>query len=136
METTRNRIIVPARTEQLVELRRDLHELATEHDVPAQVTRRIVLAIDEVVSNIMEHGSSKGDATIEVILDFDEDAITATIIDEGIPFDPRQKGKDPRKREFPKRGFGLYLIHLIVDNIEYERSPSGKNVLTLTKRTV
>jgi hypothetical protein len=31
-----------------------------------------------------------------------------------------------------KRGFGLYLIHLITDGIDYRRTDDSENVLTLT----
>ena len=35
-------------------------------------------------------------------------------------------------RSYPRRGFGLYLIHMIVDSIAYERTSDGRNLLTLT----
>ena len=31
-----------------------------------------------------------------------------------------------------KRGFGIYLIQLITNSVDYERTESSENVLTLT----
>lgn len=135
MQLVRHKILVPAETERLSELREQLSRLCEEHDVPLRVTRRIVLAIDEALANIMEHGqlpANEGD--IELVLEVTEDRVIAEITDRGIPFDPTPRGAEPDRRHYPRRGFGLYLIHMIVDSIEYLRTPTGYNVLTLTKQ--
>ena len=127
-------IRVEAETSQLSELRDKVYNLCAEEGVPAQATRLMVLAIDEAISNIIEHAKLEADKKqIALWLQIGENKIVAGICDQGRPFDPTPARKEPDSRSYPRRGFGLYLIHKIVDNIEYERTLDGQNVLTLTK---
>ena len=133
MEEMRHDIQVPADMSKLCELRDLLGRICEEHEVPPKTIRRMVLAIDEALSNVIEHASIKDSAKpIELSLEINEDRIVAEIRDRGIPFDPVPFEK-PNRKSYPRRGFGLYLIHMIVDRIDYERTSDGHNVLTLTK---
>jgi anti-sigma regulatory factor (Ser/Thr protein kinase) len=136
MGAGRNKIMVPVDTSKLYELREQLYQLCKENKVPPQTARRIVLAIDEALSNVMEHGNLRTEEGIEVSIEFQPNRIVATMRDRGIPFDPTPLNGGPDRRAFPRRGFGLYLIHLIVDRIEYQRTNCGQNILTLTKSYV
>ena len=133
-EIVRHRIMVPAETSKLSELRESLTLLCDQYSVPPKVTRRMVLAIDEALANIIEHGQlNNAQNGIELRLEVTDDRIVAEIKDRGIPFDPSPCGAQPDQRSYPRRGFGLYLIHMIVDSMEYQRTCDGCNVLTLTK---
>ena len=136
MGAVRKQLVVPVDTSKLYELREQLYQLCEENKVPAQTARRIVLAIDETLSNIMEHGNLACEEGIEVSLEFEPDRIVAKVRDRGIPFDPTPRWGGPERGHFPRRGFGLYLIHLIVDQVEYQRTTCGQNILTLTKSFV
>jgi serine/threonine-protein kinase RsbW len=133
MEIVRRDIRVPADMSKLCELRDLLATICEEQEVPRKTARRMVLAIDEALSNIIEHASLKDNSKdIELSLEISDDRIVAEIRDRGIPFDPIPFD-NPDRRAYPRRGFGLYLIHMIVDRIDYERTSDGRNVLTLTK---
>jgi anti-sigma regulatory factor (Ser/Thr protein kinase) len=135
MEIVRHKILVPAETAKLSELRQYLSHLCAQENIPPKTTRRMVLAIDEALANVIEHaGLKQGDQGIELSLEIKDDKIVAEICDRGIPFDPSPRSEGPDRRGYPRRGFGLYLIHMIVDRITYERTSDGQNVLTLTKR--
>lgn len=134
MEAVRHTILVPADTSKLCELREALVRISEEHGVPPKAMRRMVLAIDEALANVIEHAHLKdGDKEIELSLEITNDKIEAEIADKGMPFDPCQCGKHWDRNTYPRRGFGLYMIHMIVDSMEYERTSEGRNVLTLTK---
>jgi len=135
MEIVRHKILIPAETAKLSELRQYLSDLCAEENIPAKTTRRMVLAIDEALANVIEHACLKeNNKEIELSLEIGDDKIVAEICDRGIPFDPSPHSEGPDRRSYPRRGFGLYLIHMIVDRITYERTSDGQNVLTLTKR--
>jgi len=128
------KLMVPLDPARLFQLREHIYRLCEVEGVPAQTTRLMVLAIDEAVANIIEHANL--DAThneIELALEIGDSKIEAVIRDRGGPFDPRRTLTKPDQASFPRRGFGLYLIHKIVDNLQYERTSEGENVLTLTK---
>lgn len=134
MEGTRHKILVPADASRLCELRERLCILCEGERVPDQTTRLMVLAIDEALSNVIEHANLKEqNPGIELSLEIGTDKIVAEIHDRGPPFDPTQPRQEPDRFSLPRRGFGLYLIHKIVDEIEYERTGDGQNILTLTK---
>lgn len=135
MEIVRHKILVPAEAAKLSDLRQYLSELCSEEGIPPKTTRRMVLAIDEALANVIEHADLQdGEKEIELALEIRGDKIVAEICDRGIPFDPTPRSEGPDRQTYPRRGFGLYLIHMIVDRITYERSSSGQNVLTLMKR--
>jgi anti-sigma regulatory factor (Ser/Thr protein kinase) len=134
METVLHDILVPADKGKLHELRESLSQICDTQGVPPKTARRMILAIDEALTNIIEHaGLRNGDTRIDMTLELGDSKIVAEIIDRGMPFDPSVESTEPDRKGFPRRGFGLYLIHLIVDAIEYERTPNGENVLTMTK---
>jgi serine/threonine-protein kinase RsbW len=132
MEIVRHKIRVPADMSKLCNLRDQVSQLCAEQEVPSKTTRRMVLAIDEALSNIIEHAYLK-DKAIDLSVEITDDKVMAEIVDRGIAFDPSPYDASPDCRSYPRRGFGLYLIHMIVDRIEYERTNDGRNVLTLTK---
>lgn len=134
MEAVRHKILVPADTSKLSELREALFRLSEEHGVPPKAMRRMVLAVDEALANVIEHAGLKdGQKEIELSIEISSDKIEAEISDKGMPFDPCRCGTHWDRNAYPRRGFGLYMIHMIVDAMGYERTSEGRNVLTLTK---
>jgi anti-sigma regulatory factor (Ser/Thr protein kinase) len=134
METVVHDILVPADKGKLHELRESLSQICDAQGVPPKTARRMILAIDEALTNIIEHaGLHETDTRIDMTMELGDNRIVAEIIDRGMPFDPSVESREPNRKGYPRRGFGLYLIHLIVDSIEYERRPTGENVLTMTK---
>lgn len=134
-EIIRHKIVLRADTSKLCDLRESLTALCDQHEVPPKVTRRMVLAIDEAIANIIEHARlPENENTIELSLEVADETIEAEISDRGIPFDPGPRFSEPDRNMYPRRGFGLYLIHMIADAITYERTDDGRNILTLTMR--
>jgi serine/threonine-protein kinase RsbW len=133
MEAVPHKIQVPANTAKLSELREGLTQLCEDCGVPPKTMRRMILAIDEAVANVIEHAHlEEQDRQIDLSLEVGEEKIVAEICDRGVPFDPCPHGAQPDHRSYPRRGFGLYLIHMIADSVEYQRTNDGQNVLTLT----
>jgi len=158
MEATATRICIPAQTCCLAQIRSFCQKILESHLTDRQLHRKMILAIDEAVANIIEHayatGGDSARSTVEVSIEVRPDRIVARILDRGRPFDPRGTDAPGREngeragpaaggvppgevwsvRQFPQRGFGLQLIRLIVDQIDYQRTSDGENVLVLTKR--
>jgi anti-sigma regulatory factor (Ser/Thr protein kinase) len=167
MEAVAPRISFPAKSQCLESIRAFCREILESHTHDQQLHRKLVLAIDEAVANVIEHAYSRTDgdvvSTIELSIEVHKDRIVVRILDRGIPFDPRAgstKSERPAKApaspaetahlppdedmvtpsarrsisSFHRRGFGLQLIRLIMDEIDYQRTPHGENLLILTKR--
>lgn len=95
----------------------------------------IQLAVHEAVANIIEHGyAGASDGLIEMHLRDDGDgALVVELCDSGMACDV----KNIRLRsldELQESGMGLHIINNLVDDIEYKRTPDGKNHLILTKK--
>lgn len=133
MEAPQETISIPADRSELAGLRTMLRHVCQEHGLRASTVRRLVLAVDEAAANILEHGGVERDAPVEVTLELDGDSITVKLTDHGREFDASVKrNSSATDCPFRKRGFGLYLIHLVADDVRYRRTEDDRNVLTLT----
>src|SRR5688572_3140096 len=159
METVAPRICFPARTQCLDLIRSFCREILEGHSFEPQVHRKLILAIDEAVANVIEHAYAYDCAEavpiVELSIEVQPERVVARIMDRGRPFDPRRVDVDSKARQLaeasarlarkgetssggsspgkrcPTRGFGIHLIRLIMDEIDYQRTPDGQNVLIL-----
>lgn len=107
------------------------------HHIPELELSAIVLAIDEMCSNLMIHAHHcNPDHTIELcILEPQKRQLVFEIIDDGNVFDindfnePKMDNLIHEKR---KGGLGIRLVKSIMDKVEY-LTREGKNVCRLTK---
>jgi anti-sigma regulatory factor (Ser/Thr protein kinase) len=106
----------------------------TEASLPPDVTFRLTLALDEVVSNVIRHGFAEGaDHTVSVHVRVADGMVTATVEDDGIPFDPHDAPAPNLDAPFEQRkpgGLGVHLVKATMDEVLYQRVGQS-NVLTL-----
>lgn len=135
MEAVRHQILIKPQATHLSGVREQVSQICVADDIPAHEARMMVLAIDEALSNVIEHAKlDDADERIELQVEIDDEKIVAEIRDRGKEFDPTPKRAEPNRANYPKRGFGLYLIHKVVDSMEYSRTSDGVNQLRLTKK--
>jgi anti-sigma regulatory factor (Ser/Thr protein kinase) len=101
-------------------------------DFTPKERNRILLSLDEAITNIVDH--SRQATFIEITLERQNDAIIISIVDDGEAFDPlgypapameeHLQGKD--------NGLGIYIILQIME-AEYRRK-DNKNHLILKKK--
>lgn len=97
---------------------------------PAQATRMMV-AFDEVLSNIVKHGGG----TLSVSLAIDDRRLTATIADDGPPFDPLDRETPDTDLGIDDRaigGLGIHLVRQLMDDVAYSRD-NDRNRLIFRK---
>ena len=73
---------------------------------------------------------------LDIDIDSQDDRVVVEIRDTGVPFNPlTAKPVDPTQSFSArrKRGYGIPIIRRIIEDIHYERSEQGENVLRLTK---
>lgn len=117
---------------------REFIRTSLEHyNIPELEMSAIVLAIDEMCSNLMIHAHHcNPEHKIELcILQPQKGSLVFEIIDDGNVFDinafnePKMDNLIHEKR---KGGLGIRLVKSIMDKVEYE-SRDGKNICRLTK---
>lgn len=127
----------PARTEELRRIRSEVERQALDFGFDSDTAFRVALAVDEACANIIEHayrGKPIGDFSIEIGTQADMFVITLT--DSGENFQPGTLPRlDIRKRvrEHRDGGLGLHIINLVMDIIDYGRTPERSNCLRMVK---
>ena len=111
-----------------------LEQTLDEAGCPPKDKARLLVALDEVVSNVVRCSGASGLA-ISVRLSRDPRGATVSISDDGRPFDPLHipppdltLGADER----PIGGLGILLLRKTMDGLSY-RHAHGCNILTFRK---
>ena len=128
---------------QLSNNRSEIRNLSNRFDIFAKdnklankVIHDVQLALDEVVTNIVEYGYDDDDEhLIDIKFILNEQSLKIIIIDDAKPYNIFDK-KDPDTSlsldEKPIGGLGIYLVKRLMTNIDYDYR-DGKNHLLLTK---
>lgn len=132
-------LVVPNETSNLASVREFILTNLRKSGLPASEHGKIVLAVDEAVSNIMRHAYdefSKGTRTIEIVFTADEEKICFILKDSGKEFDPTAV-RDPDIMEHAKLGkrygLGLFLMRRIMDEVKFVFRAGIENMLTMVK---
>ena len=131
-----------------LQLRNDLAEIprlveafesfAETHGLSRKVAMETVLALDEVVTNVINHAwGDDRDHHCQVSFERSAEAVRITVEDDGAAFDPLN-AKPPDLGapldDRPIGGLGIHLVKQFMDQVTYHRV-EGKNRLVMEKRT-
>ena len=116
----------------------------TARDVPAPIRRRVLTALDEIVSNVVRHGppsqgfggTGSGPDAIAVAFGGDGTIVLVSVADSGPPFDPLSLPPPDTAAPLDARragGLGIALVRALADEVRYERR-DGRNHLSMTWR--
>ncbi|MEM6281037.1 MAG: ATP-binding protein [Chloroflexota bacterium] len=114
-------------------------EVAEGAGMTMRDANHLELAVDEAVTNIIEHGygGSGGGRSIDIIVSEDGSQFKITIVDEGPPFDPLSlKDPDPTGKDVEDLdigGWGFFFIKKVMDSVYYQYK-SDRNHLIMTKK--
>jgi serine/threonine-protein kinase RsbW len=124
-----NRIAEVARLVDAVE------SFGSHAGLSSDLTYRLTLSLDEIVSNVIRHGySDTNDHVVEVRLSVHDGVVTSVIEDDGHPYDPRESPEPDLSMPVEQRGpggLGIFLVRQMMDSIDYARR-DGRNILTVT----
>ncbi|MDW8373869.1 MAG: ATP-binding protein [Planctomycetota bacterium] len=126
---------IPLDTAELARARAELAEALLAGGFPADLVPRVLIAIDEALTNIIEHGQCTA-GTIDIVCVVEPAQCTITIQDQGRAFDPRQApAVDIQEHVAAGRsgGLGLHLMRRIMDVIDYHHEAGKGNRLTMIK---
>ena len=107
-----------------------------EKDLSPEIAYAVNLSIDEILTNTISYGYEDDEPhRIEIIVRLEAESLVVVIVDDSAPFDlsatpEADLGASLEEREVG--GLGLFLVHQMMDKVEYERV-DGCNVVTLTK---
>jgi serine/threonine-protein kinase RsbW len=130
---------VAADVAQLAAIRAFVAQQAHALGVDAAEIYDLVLAVNEVATNIVIHGYRGRPGEIEIELRRRGAAIEIQLRDHAPPFDPTHVPAPDLNLPLHKRplgGMGVHVTRQIMDAIRYRVTPDGGNELTLVKRAI
>ena len=113
-----------------------LDAFCEEHELAPEIAYLVNLSIDEILTNTISYGYDDDEPhRIEIIVRLEPDSLVVVIVDDSAPFDLSATPEADVEATLEDRevgGLGLFLVHQMMDKVEYERV-DGCNVVTLTK---
>lgn len=129
-------IQIENKPQELRKVQREVEGFYSFHNLSGRVVHAINLAIDEVITNIIHYAYSDDDThIINIQLLMSDNALTLTIEDDGIPFNPLDTTTPDTESSLEDRpigGLGLHLVKNFMDEYHYTYLDK-KNRLTLKK---
>ncbi len=123
-------------TAQLSMVRTVVQDIIRQSGLRPEDRNKIVLAVDEAISNVIEHAYEGKAGEIEVVLDLDDDRLEVVIRDNGNKFEPAAIA-DPdigeHIRQGRKKGLGMFLMRKIMDHVDYSLDSEYQNELVMRK---
>lgn len=113
-----------------------LRQFTESHAVPVAMQRSAVLALEEIVTNVLDHGSRDRTPSVEIRADAEDGTLTIVVIDDGPAFDPLSVAPPPTDQPLQDRpigGLGLLLVRHVMDEVTYARV-DDTNQLTMRVR--
>ena len=100
------------------------------HAVPARAAYAVNLATEELLVNVIRYAYMDDEThIIDVELGIEKDQLVLTILDDGMPFDPRKApALNVHAEDYEGGGMGLVLVLDMVDVLKYRREGERNRV--------
>jgi len=117
-------------------VQKKLEQFLTEQKVNDSIINRLLLCVDELVTNVIAHAyTDKQEHAVLLACRIYDSRIELELRDDGKPFDPTQKQAPSIDLPMEDRnigGLGIHLVTTLMDKVEYHRE-GDFNVLVSTK---
>ncbi len=108
-----------------------------EQDWPADLLFHVQLVLDELASNVINHGYGASGHRFQIEIESEPEALRIELVDEARAYDPIAETPaatiDASVAERQVGGLGVHIVKQLMDEMEYRRE-NGKNCLTLVKK--
>lgn len=128
-----------AELRHLADIRRFISLATANLGAPPKARDDLELAVDELVTNIIQHGYRREPKGIELVARREGDTIVVQLRDEAPPFDPTQVPEPDTTLPLelrPVGGLGIFLARRLTDSLTYRRTADQHNEVTLTKNII
>lgn len=106
-------------------------------NMPEDRLQELLMALDEVITNIVIHGYSGRGGALKIIIQGEKDHVSVELVDNGIKFDPTKSPEPDLDVPIEERkigGMGVPLVRKFTDELRY-RHVDGENHFVLIKKT-
>jgi anti-sigma regulatory factor (Ser/Thr protein kinase) len=113
------------RREEFARIVDAVDEFAGEHHLAADILGDIQVALDEVLTNIVDYGyTDDAEHKIRVCLTIVDDVLEASVEDDGVAFNPLESAQPDIRLPLRERrigGVGLHFVKNLMIAVSYER---------------
>ncbi len=124
--------------QEIAHVAEQINEFCASQDVTSEVAYAVNLALDEILTNTISYGYDDDEPhRIEIIVRLEAEALVIVLVDDGAAFDLSNAPTPDigaSLEERPLGGLGLFLVHQMMESVEYQRE-EGRNIVTLKKKT-
>ncbi|MCW5940886.1 MAG: ATP-binding protein [Fimbriimonadaceae bacterium] len=131
------RLTVAAKFENLATVRTFLAEGGRRMGAEAEPLGHLILAVDELVTNVVEHGYRHGPGDVTIDLDRDRDSLVVKVADQAPVHDPLDAPEPDLTSPLEDRvpgGLGIHLVRTLTDEANHRALGQTGNEVTLRKR--
>lgn len=128
---------VTSRPENLARIAEFIGAVTANFGMTEHEAYYIQMAVDDAVTNIIEHAYQAQEGPIEVIAERRGDDFIVTLRDHGRPFDPNLVTEPDIHAPLDERaigGLGLYFMRKIMDQVDFRFGDEGWNELIMVRR--
>lgn len=129
--------VFAARIESLHSMQSWIRQELSPLQLDSSLLKKIELAAEEVIVNIIQHASLGTGQTIEIVVNtYPQSHVELIFADLGAPFNPLALQKAHTDKSLEERqvgGLGIHLMKELMDDVQYQRV-GNRNVLTLLKK--
>lgn len=116
----------------LVEIRDFIEKAAVELGADPEKTADLILAVNEATTNIFIHGFEKKPCEVEIVVEFQDNLLTVSTLDNGPHFDPTKADNPDTNAPLDQRrpgGLGIHMMREFTDQLIYCRTTEQENKL-------
>ena len=127
------------RREALGQVVDTVDKFADEHRLAADIVADVQLALDEILTNIVNYGyTDDAEHEIRICLRVGDGILETTVEDDGVPFNPLESIKPDTSAPLQERrigGVGLHFVKNLMDEVSYARV-GDRNRVVLRKNLI
>lgn len=126
----------PAKIEQLDDAIAFVEQELDKIGCPMKAVMQITVCVEEMFVNVASYAYGGSEGEIQLTIDDEQGAVSITLTDHGIAFDPLAK-EDPditlSAEERGIGGLGIFMVKKSMDEVHYERKGDA-NIFTMVKQ--
>ena len=138
IEATKSyRLKIPSQKDNLEIIRNFVSGVAKKVGFEEEDSNKIELAVDEACTNVIRHAYQEDESQdIDIAIKIDYQKFTVVVTDRGKSFKMEEVELPDMKEylaELRVGGLGIYLMKTLMDEVDYQSRPDGKNVVRMVK---
>jgi anti-sigma regulatory factor (Ser/Thr protein kinase) len=125
---------LPSHLKSIESTNSHISEVLEVHKYSPRVAMKICLALDEAMTNAIEHGNLRGQPSIEVSYSIDDKVCILRVVDfGGYIFNPEYFEKLAEIKDWGVGGRGIFLIKSLMDEVYFFFQPGESTTVVLIK---